>query len=67
MFDCNPPSVEQYVGLAPIGEVAGAPEGTGVDGEDIVEAEESDVGGVAEGGDVEGAGNPAGGGSVSGQ
>ena len=66
-FDCNPPSVEQYLGLSPIREVAGAPGGTGVDGEDIVKAEGGDVGGVAEGGDVVGAGNPAGGGAVGGQ
>jgi len=66
-FDFNPPSVEQYLVLAPIEEVAGAPGGTGVDGEDSVEAEERDVGGVAEGGDVVGAGNPAGGGAVGGQ
>jgi len=66
-FDCNPPSVEQYLALAPIGEVAGAPGGTGVDGKDIVEAEESDVGVVAEGGDVVGARNPADGGAVGGQ
>ena len=64
---CNPPSVEQYLGLAPIGEVAGAPGGTDVDGEDIVEAEEGDVGGVEDGGDVVGARNPAGCGAVGGQ
>jgi len=66
-FDCNPPSVEHYLGLSPISEVAGAPGGTGVDGEDIVEAEEGDVGGVAEGGDAVGAGNPDGGRAVGGQ
>jgi len=67
LFYCNPQSVEQHLGLAPIGKVAGAPDGTGVDGEDIVETEEGDVGGVAEGGDVVGAGNPAGGCAVGGQ
>ena len=38
-----------------------------MDGEDIVEAEGVDVGGVAEGGDIVGAGNPDGGGAVGGQ
>jgi len=47
--------------------VDGAPGGTDVNGENIVEAEGGDVGGVAEGGDVVGAGHPDGGGAVGGQ
>jgi len=67
VFDCSPPSTDQYLGLAPIGEVVGAPGGTVLDGEDDVEADGGDVGGVEEGGDVVGAGSPVGGSAVRGQ